>query len=178
MRGPAAAHYCAPLRALGLETKDLVYPLATPVAEPDDVVAIHPGSGSARKNWPAERWREVIAALPSRVLLILGEAEDAAWRDAVLADFGTRVEIARHLPLEVLVGRLRRSRVFLGHDSGISHLAAACGLPGVLLFGPTDAAIWAPPTPRMRVLQAGPTLEAISVAEVLGALASARRNQT
>jgi heptosyltransferase-3 len=42
---------------------------------------------------------------------------------------------------------------FLGHDSGISHLAAACGVPSLLLFGPTDPAVWAPPQPWVRILR-------------------------
>ena len=56
--------------------------------------------------------------------------------------------------------------MFLGHDSGVSHLAAACGTPCVLLFGPTDPAMWAPPAARVRVLQCGADLSAIGVEEV------------
>ena len=44
--------------------------------------------------------------------------------------------------------------LFLGHDSGISHLAAACGLPAVLLFGPTDPRIWAPQNPKVKTIVA------------------------
>ena len=48
---------------------------------------------------------------------------------------------------------LTRCRLFVGHDSGISHLAAAVGVPCVLLFGPTDPDIWAPPQPQVRVVR-------------------------
>jgi ADP-heptose:LPS heptosyltransferase len=44
--------------------------------------------------------------------------------------------------------------VYIGNDSGISHLAAAAGAPVVALFGPTDPAVWAPRGPRVRILAA------------------------
>jgi heptosyltransferase-2 len=52
----------------------------------------------------------------------------------------------------VLGAILGGCRAFVGHDSGISHLAAAAGTPCVLLFGPTDHAVWAPANPDVRVI--------------------------
>lgn len=172
-RAPAAAHYCETLRQLEIEPQEYFCYLnlkADRAARAEDVIAIHPGSGSPRKNWPAARWCEVISALPSRVLLILGEAEQAGWSETTLAPLGERIEIAAKLPLKTLALRLAGCRLFLGHDSGISHLAAACGVPSVLLFGPTDPAMWAPPAPHVRVLQRGSSLDAITVADVLAAV--------
>lgn len=166
-RAPAAAHYCAPLRALGIEVDDFCFQLASPHAT--ECIAVHPGSGSANKNWPAEKWRALIATLPGPVCVILGEAEADLWRDL---PFPSAVELAIDQPLETLVTKLAACRLFLGHDSGISHLAAACGMPSVLLFGPTDPAMWAPPSPRVRVLRRGPTLGSISVPEVREAVAT------
>src|SRR5688500_10733801 len=87
-RAPAAAHYCEPLRQFGIEPREYFYrlsPLAHARSYDDDsagilneerrFIAIHPGSGSPRKNWPAENWRQLIAQLPPPVSLILGEAE-------------------------------------------------------------------------------------------------------
>jgi ADP-heptose:LPS heptosyltransferase len=48
----------------------------------------------------------------------------------------------------------------------VSHLAAAVGTPCLLLFGPTDPAMWAPPGDQVRVLRRGGSLEAITVDEV------------
>lgn len=177
-QAPAAAHYCDTLRPLGLETREYIhrlFPLRETPLVAGDVVAIHPGSGSPRKNWPAERWREVIARLCSPVLLILGEAEHAAWPETVRATLPGSVEIAASPPLEALIARLACCRLFLGHDSGISHLAAACDAPAVLLFGPTEPALWAPPSPTVRVLRRGPAVDAIPVAEVLAAALGDRR---
>ena len=62
---------------------------------------------------------------------------------------------ARELPPRVLGAVLARAGVYVGNDSGISHLAAAWGAPVVALFGPTDPAQWAPIGPRVTVLRAG-----------------------
>jgi len=70
-----------------------------------------------------------------------------------------------------LAVRLQKCALFLGHDSGISHLVAAVGTPCVLLFGPTDPAIWAPANPKVRVLRASNlTMDGIGVGEVLAAV--------
>jgi heptosyltransferase-2 len=141
-------------------------------------VAIHPGSGSAAKNWPDDRWRELMARLDAPVLLVLGEAERERWnaQDLTLlpSPHGQRREVADCLPLPALAAALRQCRLFLGHDSGLSHLAAAVGRPCVLLFGPTDPAMWAPPGPRVRVIRRGATPDCISVEEVLEALGGLR----
>lgn len=123
-------------------------------------VAIHPGSGGAVKNWRLEDWikvGETIAARPDapRLLLVTGEAEHskhaevtAAWRNA-----GIDFTHAESWPLPRLGAALSQCRLFLGHDSGISHLAAAVGVPCLLLFGPTDPAVWAPANESVEVLR-------------------------
>ncbi len=122
------------------------------------LIAIHPGSGSTRKNWPAARWAAVAHALLDtaphpQILLVGGEADDAALNDFGFASAGDFV-LARDLPLPHLAAVLANASLFLGHDSGISHLAAAVGTPCVLLFGATDPAIWAPANPRVQILEA------------------------
>ncbi len=204
MIAPAARHFCEPLGALGLVTDDfrsrLPCPsklngadLRGPESETDAPgaenpgappshpgpqqapIAIHPGSGSAAKNWPDERWRELVARLDTPVLLVLGEAELGRWNSQALAELAALcrhgMKVADSLPLPALAAALRRCRLFLGHDSGVSHLAAAVGRPCVLLFGPTDPAMWAPPGPHVRVIRRGATLESISVEDVLKACA-------
>jgi ADP-heptose:LPS heptosyltransferase len=97
----------------------------------------------------------------AELLIITGEAESAEAR--ALAHLGTP---AHALPLRKLAAQLAQCRLFLGHDSGVSHLAAACGVPCVLLFGPTDPAMWAPPSPHVRVLKRGAEMNSISVEDV------------
>lgn len=165
----AARQLARPLESLALYIEDAAATVhlteedhafaARFLAECDDrpLVAIHPGSGSPRKNWPVEKWIELGLALLERELQLLivgGEADEEriallceTWRDRPIL-------VARHLPLPQLAAILARSRVFVGHDSGISHLAAAAGAKCVLLFGPTDPAVWAPANPGVQVIEA------------------------
>lgn len=180
--GPAAAHYCAPLRELGLEPAALVCRLAPldPVDPAPGPVLIHPGSGSPRKNWPLARWLELAALLPTPVTLLLGEAELArplppplaAARDAGAASVrlgGRELGLLWQPALEEALRGLAGARAFLGHDSGMSHLAACAGTPGLLLFGPTDPKIWKPPVPNLQALQPAGGLDSLTVGEVLAA---------
>ena len=121
------------------------------------LVAIHPGSGSAKKNWPIPHWRELgsrLLADGAELLLIGGEADGAQLATLSAAWRGAAVHEARDLPLPQLAAVLERCALFVGHDSGISHLAAAVGTRCVLLFGATDSAIWAPANPGVKVIEA------------------------
>jgi ADP-heptose:LPS heptosyltransferase len=118
------------------------------------ILAIHPGSGSPAKNWPAKNFAAVAdwAAERIEILLLTGPAEEGGEevrRAMKKADPLT----AENLPLISLAGLLNRSRVYLGNDSGITHLAASLGLPTVALFGPTDPALWGPRGAAVRTLR-------------------------
>jgi heptosyltransferase III len=184
---PAAAHYGAPLRRLGIELTSPVYrfhPALYPTTKATEklrdrtrTIAVHPGSGSMRKNWPKGNWEDLIRRIAQPVLIITGEAEPATWPDSPQTRFNSDVQTARNLPLPELIGELCQCRLFLGHDSGIGHLAAACGIPCVLLFGPTDPAIWAPPASGVKVIRHGPDLRAITVDEVLSTVGECTRDR-
>lgn len=168
---PAAAHYVTPLCSFGVQPGPLWHSLGTPASDAR-TIAIHPGSGSRAKNWPLSRWTELCVwltqELRAELLVVTGEADETAAR--ALKNFGAH---AHALPLAQLVERFRHCRLFLGHDSGISHLAAACTVPSILLFGPTDPAVWAPPAPHVTVIQSGGALDSISLAPVQQAVRTA-----
>jgi heptosyltransferase-2 len=119
-------------------------------------IALHPGSGGERKNWPLELWLALAEQLVERgSLLFIGGEADQARLAAMRARFQqARVVFAENLPLPHLAAVLERAAIFVGHDSGISHIAAAVGTPSVLLFGPTDPAIWAPTNEKVCVIRA------------------------
>jgi heptosyltransferase III len=110
-------------------------------------LGFHVGSGSPQKNWPIDRWIELVQRLEgvfSDFLLVGGEADDE-----VVCEFRARCQVR---PLSILLKQdladlaraLYNCTVFVGHDTGVTHLAAAVGTPTVALFGPTDANVWAP----------------------------------
>ena len=120
-------------------------------------LAWHPGSGSPRKNWPLERWIETFKILGvDELVLISGEAEEERLEEirVALEQAGVRYRPAHGLDFESLIDELGQVRLFLGHDSGVSHLAAACGVPAVLVFGPTDPGVWAPANGEVEVVRA------------------------
>ncbi len=157
--GPSA-HACQqlarPIQELGISVADLrprVFPsledrqfaekflhgLAPPF------LALHPGSGSKRKNWPLQNWIDLGNELSKRVSVIVvsGEADQTQVEELKRVYDRDRLRFAENLRLPHLAAILEQT-VFIGHDSGISHLAAAVGAPSLLLFGPTDPRIWAP----------------------------------
>ncbi|HXM32816.1 MAG TPA: glycosyltransferase family 9 protein [Chthoniobacterales bacterium] len=163
----AARQLARPLEQLGLRLEDQsakIYPsdadrdfarnFLGDAAQP--VIAFHPGSGSETKNWPIENWRELGEHFLSQdrdILVVSGEADEERMR-VLESEWGKRrARFAKHLPLPRLAALLENS-IFLGHDSGISHIAAAVGARCVLLFGPTDPAIWAPVGEKVMVLRA------------------------
>jgi heptosyltransferase III len=127
------------------------------VDEKQNVLAVHPGSGSAAKNWPEENWAEFLSdwlGQNESELIIIGgeaEAERVARLSAALPREHHRVLL--HAPLVEVARVLSGCRAFVGHDSGITHLAAAVGLPGVVLWAGTDAKVWRPPSDAMKLLQ-------------------------
>jgi heptosyltransferase-2 len=149
------------------------------ISESDPFVVIHPGSGGARKCWPAERFArvadEVRRTTGARVVVPQGPADEQVVAQMV-SEMAVAPVVARGLPLPVLAGALARCRAYLGNDSGVTHLGAASGAPVVALFGPTDPRVWGPRGGRVRVVQGDAKLppeqrlEAIREEEVIRAV--------
>lgn len=132
-------------------------------ALPSGFLAVHPGSGSPRKNWPASRFVDLARRLAGSApwLLVLGPAEEALALD------NTGAVVARSLPLRVLGALLARAGLVVGNDAGVTHLAAAAGAPTLALFGPTSPGLWAPVGRRVRcVVAPAGRLEQLTVEQV------------
>jgi ADP-heptose:LPS heptosyltransferase len=111
-------------------------------------IAIHPGSGSVKKNWPFERFLSVAGyfrAKGRKIVWIAGPAEKRPAFPEVDYLFVNR-------PLLVLTRLLGRCEFFIGNDGGITHLAAALGCRTIALFGPSDPVVWAPRGKKVTVL--------------------------
>jgi ADP-heptose:LPS heptosyltransferase len=109
-----------------------------PFAPREDFTIIHPYSSSAKKNWPLENFQAVAASIKNVRWCEPGQIDD----------------------LYELACWISRARLYIGNDSGISHLAAAVGTPVIVIFISTDPRIWAPRGERVIVLE-NPTVEQV-----------------
>ena len=195
----AARQLAQPIEQLGITVADLTEQIFLSVDDRrfaqeflrsslQPIVAIHPGSGSEKKNWPLENWIELLSSKHGvsrtkrelgpigkhlSLIVVSGEADKAqtaqledAWKDL-------DVRFAKNLPLPQLAAVLEHT-IFVGHDSGISHLAAAAGAKCILLFGPTDPSVWAPRNKNAQVLRAPSSdLGDLQIVDVEAAVAAA-----
>ncbi|MGB7746395.1 MAG: glycosyltransferase family 9 protein [Verrucomicrobiia bacterium] len=137
-------------------------------------LVLHPGSGSEKKNWPETKWagliQQIVATTDWNLLLVGGEAEGERLQRLAGAMPPARCSIAQGLPLAELARRIQSATAFVGHDSGITHLAAAVGLPCVVLWPDTLEEIWRPQGERLVVLKEITGVRAISVEKVMNEL--------
>ena len=124
-------------------------------------IVFHPGSGSAKKNYSPAFWTSLLNALqkelylqPGAFSLLLGPVEEDAR--------ATYESLAKHRTMEMIFSPqkealaflLKKAALYVGLDSGISHLAAMCGTPTIALFKSTSISQWRPIGPHVSVLKA------------------------
>lgn len=117
------------------------------------LLVIAPGSGAREKNWPEDFflvivnwWREAVNGV---VVLLTGPVEED--RGGIKRLQNTCL-VASDLTLSQAAALIARSDVYLGNDSGITHLAAAAGTRTIALFGPSNARQWAPRGKRVTIV--------------------------
>jgi len=155
------------------------------------VIILHPGSGSKRKVWPLERFLRLAQILQdrlgSKILILFGPAEGSEV-ERVFDEMDPQTFIqVKGLSLLELASVIEGCRLFIGNDSGISHMASALRIPTIAIFGPTDPRVWSPrgekvwvvrkeiacsPCSRERFLQciSSECLKGIEIEEVLEGL--------
>jgi heptosyltransferase III len=169
--------YLRPLERFAIFDADHVPQLKVPAppnrdpnVPPVTTLALHPGSGSEKKNWPEPKWAALLQHLAQNtnfnLLLIGGEAEGERLQRLAAALPITRTKVAQSLPLTELARQIQACDAFIGHDSGISHLAGALGLRGIVLWGNTVEEIWRPPQDRIILLKHPAGLKMISLSQV------------
>lgn len=123
----------------------------------DQLVVLHPGSGSAAKRWPMANFAALIETLAeqpgAKCVVVTGYAEETS-----AAEIRSRLRhidllVAEHWPLLPTAALIAHAAVFIGHDSGLTHLAAALARPTVAIFGPTDPEVWGPRGKHVTILQ-------------------------
>jgi lipopolysaccharide heptosyltransferase III len=138
-------------------------PAASPVAP---YAVIHPVAALPDKTWPAARFLEVADYLKRSFdlnpVFIGGPGED-------LSAFG-RWHTVPGAPLAEIKSLMAGASLFLGNDSGPAHMAAAFGIPVVVIFGPSDPVVWAPWRTQSEVLAGPGEIRSVDARQVIEAL--------
>ena len=117
------------------------------------VLVLSPGSGAREKNWPIGFYMAVVEWWQKRfdgeAVIVLGPVEEEREQSG---NHWGRARVVCGLGLKKVAALIRRCDIYLGNDSGVSHLAAGLGVQTVALFGPTDPVQWAPRGKRVTVL--------------------------
>jgi len=119
------------------------------------LIAIHPGSGSRYKCWPIEKFAEITQwlhdTINAYIFIISGPADEMITRNPLIR-CKKGCTILERMPLSKVAAILRRCDLFIGNDSGITHMAAALETPTLALFGPTNPHEWGPRGNRVNIL--------------------------
>jgi heptosyltransferase III len=141
----------------------------TPIA--GAYAVIHPFASTPQKTWPAEHFIAVAEHLRDKSGLqpafLAGPADDPRAF--------TRFRIYQGVPLAQIKSLMAGAQLFVGNDSGPAHIAAAFGVPVVVLFGPSDPVNWAPWRTEGHVLTSPEAIGGITIDEVIAAAADALR---
>lgn len=139
---------------------------AAPSREQRPYAIIHPAASAPDKTWPAERFTGIATHLERHLDLdpvFIGAAGDD------LSPF-RRWRTIPGPPLAELKSLIAGASLFLGNDSGPAHMAAAFGIPEIVIFGASDPVIWAPWRAHAEVLVGSRGIDSVSVPQVVDAL--------
>lgn len=161
-----AEHLASAFFALGVPLQDV--PRATLHAGesplPGRYAVLHPFASAPEKRWPAEKFCEVARYLTLwniTPVFLAAEGDDSAPFHAHRVFKGTLADAK---------AALSKAALFIGNDSGPAHMAAAFGVPSLVLFGVSNPAIWGPWRTESEVIVAPDGLERVTVSRVITAL--------
>jgi heptosyltransferase-2 len=173
----AADTFLKPLERLAIFDADAVphLPLRNDPAAPEQpAIAIHPNAEGGARAWPEAKWRNLALAVAAktsyRILLVGEESETRILQRVAHALPPDRATVLKGAPLIELGARLATCQAFIGHDAGVSHLAAAMGIPCVTVWGNSNPAIWTPRGGNVTVLKSRAGAVGVTQEEVLAAL--------
>lgn len=159
-----AEHLASAIFYLGAPAREIPRAklIAARTSRTDSYAVLHPFASHPDKRWPQERFAELARRLDLKPVILAGPGDDAS----PFADF----EILQNAPLREVKMVLSGASLFVGNDSGPAHMAAAFGVPSVVLFGTSDPVIWAPWRTEAVVLQGLANLRVESVLEAAESL--------
>jgi heptosyltransferase III len=168
-----AEHLASAMFWLGVPRAEISRAKLVASVSPDypPYAVLHPFAATAEKTWPRERFIEVAGRLQYAGLepmILAGPADDTSAF--------SKFQVFRNAPLAEVKRLMSGAALFIGNDSGPAHIAAAFGIPVVVLFGPSDPVTWAPWRTESQVLTSRDSIGQIAVEEVLAA-AEALRNR-
>jgi heptosyltransferase III len=163
-----AEHLASAMFYLGAERCEI--PRASLYTEPAQAAApyavLHPVASEPEKTWPAENFLAVAQHLRERRGL---EAVFIAAAGEDMSAFSAH-RIVAGAPLGEVKALIAGAAAFVGNDSGPAHMAAAFGVPAVVIFGNSDAEVWAPwRAPAEALVSRGP-IASVTPAEAIAAL--------
>ncbi len=121
------------------------------------VLAVGPAANWGGKQWPADRFAEVIARLTAKDSILSGarvavfaSADERAGLAPVFAAVPAErlIDLAGGIDLATAYACLRRCALYIGNDSGVMHMAAAADIPTLGLFGPSSEVFYGPFGPK------------------------------
>lgn len=145
---------------------------------PGTWITLHPGSGNEWRNWPERQWHHLIDRIVHETdwntLLIGGNAESERLERLWQSVPEGRGRLIGRAELTFLGTCLQQTSAYVGHDSGISHLSAALGLPSLILWGSSNFEVWRPLGDHVRFIHKR-DLQSIEVEEVFHSLTTMLR---
>ncbi len=160
--GPVRVYLAKQLERLGypVELKPfyIEFPSGVVLEKKRCSVVIHPGSGSIKKVWPFGNWLNLIECIrlnyrDTEIKIVFGPAEERIREHFCKLQKIYGFEIISEPGLLELAALIKQADLFIGNDSGVSHLAASSGTYVVVIFGPTSPDVWAPFGERVVIIR-------------------------
>lgn len=171
----ASETFLKPLERLAIFDADAVPRLTFPQRiATGATIAIHPNPEAGPRAWPESKWRNLALAIVAKTsyrVTLVGDESQARVLQRIAADLpSNRATILSSGALPELANQLGACQAFVGHDSGVTHLAAALGIPCVTIWGNSNAALWQPRGENVTVLKNRVGAVGVTQEEVLSAL--------
>jgi heptosyltransferase-3 len=171
----ACETFLKPLERFAIFDADTVPRLSIPHrAGSEPTIAIHPNPETGPRAWPEAKWRNLALGIMSKTssrVIFIGDEAQARTLERMIADLpANRATLLNSGALPELAQHLGGCQRFVGHDSGVSHFAAASGIPCVVVWGNSNATIWKPRGEHVKVLKNRAGAVGVTQEEVLAAL--------